>query len=141
MSSLIQITSKRTRLFKPIIRLRMVKNINFFWVSKKIFLKNCILGHWTFLYKMNFFKKCHFLPEKCFFLTKNAIYTLVQPHPTLMSRNFFSIGIVLLKFWRICWRKVAEMVKPPSEHFQFSQKWTIFGRFEKSFQKRLEPYT
>ena len=27
------------------------------------------------------------------------------------------------------------MVKPPSEHFQFSQKWTIFGRFEKKVSK------
>ena len=28
------------------------------------------------------------------------------------------------------------MVKPPSEHFQFSQKWTIFGSFEdKKFPK------
>ena len=43
--------------------LRMVKNINFFWDSK-IFL-NCILGHWTFLYKINFSKKCVFLPKKC----------------------------------------------------------------------------
>ena len=34
------------------------------------------------------------------------------------------------------------MVKPPFEHFQFSQKLPIFGRFEKkSCQKLLEPNT
>ena len=34
------------------------------------------------------------------------------------------------------------MVNLPFEHFQSSQKWTIFGRFEKkSCQKLLEPYT
>ena len=27
------------------------------------------------------------------------------------------------------------MVKPPNEHFQFSQKWTIFGRYEKKVVK------
>ena len=27
------------------------------------------------------------------------------------------------------------MVKPPNEHFQFSQKWTIFGRYEKKVAK------
>ena len=33
-------------------------------------------------------------------------------------------------------------MKPPSKHFEFSQKWAIFGRLEKkSFQKWLEPNT
>ena len=33
-------------------------------------------------------------------------------------------------------------MKPPSKHFEFNQKWAIFGRLEKkSFQKWLEPNT
>ena len=49
---------------------------------------------------------------------------------------FFSVGIFLLKFQRIFWGKVGHMVKTPSEHFQFSQKWAVFERFEKkSVQK------
>ena len=36
-------------------------------------VKNCILGHWQILYKINFLKKCLFLPKKCIFFTKMAI--------------------------------------------------------------------
>ena len=85
---------------------------------------------------MNISKKCNFLPEKCIFLTKLAILPPGQHGTALASRNIFSIGIFLLKFQRIFWGKVGHMVKTPSEHFQFSQKWAIFERFEKkSVQK------
>ena len=61
------------------------------WIKKIFFdtLKNCILGHWTFLNKMNFLKKCLFLPEKCIFLKKMAIWPPAQRSPAPMSRNFF----------------------------------------------------
>ena len=59
--------------------------------QKNIFdpLKNCILGHYSFLYKMNFSKKCYFLPKKCIFLTKMAIWPPGPRGPGLMSKNFF----------------------------------------------------
>ena len=54
-------------------------------MQKNIFdtLKDCILGHWSFLYKMNFSKKCHFLPEKWIFFDKKCN---IYPCPT--SSNF-----------------------------------------------------
>ena len=46
-------------------------------------------------------------------------------------KDFFSYVIFLLKFQRMFWGKVGHMVKPPSECFQFSQKWAIFENVEK----------
>ena len=110
-----------------------------FYSKFKSLLKNCILSHWTFLYKMNFLKKCLFCPKNAFFWQKWHLDPRCSALERRCQGSFFSGGILLLISWRILLGKVGHMVKPPAEHFQFSWKWAIFGRFEnKSFWKWLE---
>ena len=68
-------------------------------------------------------------------LTKMTIDPLHSEAQHWCQRTFFSIGLFLLKFWRIFSGKVRNMVKPLFEHFQFYQKWAIFERFEKKVSK------
>ena len=87
-----------------------------------------------------------FSARKTHFFDKNGLLTPAGARRSAPERRcqgtFFSGGILLLISWRILLGKVGHMVKPPAEHFQFSWKWAIFGRFEnKSFWKWLEPKT
>ena len=61
-------------------------------------LKNCILGHWSILYKITFSKKCHFLPEKCIFLRKMAFWPPSERVVVAMSKKFFLGHIFTLFF-------------------------------------------
>ena len=123
----------------------MVKNINFFWDRKKIFLTYWKTVFWVtehFCKKWTFLKYAFFCPKNAFFWQKWQF----DPRCSALQRRcqgiFFSWGILLLISWRILLSKVEHMVKPPTEHVLFSQKWAIFARFEnKSFWNWLESKT
>ena len=123
-------------------RLRMVKNTNFFWDSKKLFLTYWKTVFWVtehFCIKWTFWKNAFFCPKNAFFWQKWHLDPRCSALERRCQGSFFSGGILLLISWRILLGKVGHMVKPPAEHFQFSLKWAIFGRFEnKSFWKWLE---
>ena len=125
-------------------RLNSVKNTNFGLYNKKLFLTDSkivfgVTDH--FCIKWTFRKNALFCPKNAFFWKKWQFNPLDRPGPRRCQRTFFSIGLFLLKFWRIFSGKVRNMVKPLFEHFQFYQKWAIFERFEKkSVQNWLEPY-
>ena len=91
---------------------------------------------------MNFLKKCLFLPEKCIFLTKMAIWPAAPRSTAPMSRNFFFGGNFTPIFEA---KKLSTFEQNCPGHFdssQFSPKSAIFVGFEKkSFQKWLEPKT
>ena len=87
-----------------IARLRMVKNINFFWDSKKLFLTYWKTVFWVtehFCIKWTFWKNVFFCPKNAFFLTKMACWPSPERAGAAMSRNFFLGRILLLKSWRI----------------------------------------
>ena len=121
----------------PIVRLRMVKNINFFSDSKKLFLTHWKTVFWVtehFCIKWTFWKNAFFCPKNAFFWKKWQFDPLHSAAQHQCQGTFFGGGIFLLKSWRILLSKVEHMVKPPTEHVRFSQKWAIFARFEnKSF--------
>ena len=80
---------------------------------------------------MNFLNKCHFLPEKCIFLTKMA-----RAGPRQCQGTFFSEGNFTTIFEAKKLRKVEEKCPGHFDSSQFIPKSAIFGGFEKkSFQK------
>ena len=101
------------------------------WQQKIIFdpLKKCMLGHQSILCKINFWKKCHFLPEKCIFLDKMSI---CPPVVTSSQGPFFGGHFstsVLKDFF-----SKQEHGETPSEHFCI--KWT-FWKFLKRKNRAL----
>ena len=66
-----------------------------------------------------------FFARKTHFFDKNGNIYPCQPLFTFNIKELFSYGNFLLKFRKIHLRKVKEMVKPPLEHLQFSQKWAM----------------
>ena len=81
-------------------------------------------------------KNVIFCPKNAFFWQKMQYIHLCRPLPLWCQRTFFSYGILLLKSWRIFWGKLRNMVKHPSEHFQFIPKLAIFrDKKKKVYQK------
>ena len=126
-------------------RLRMVKNINFSWDRKKLFLKHWKTVFWVtehICIKWTFWKNAFFCPKNAFFWQKWPVDPRRSAAERRCQGTFFGGGILLLKSWRILLGKIGHMVKPPFDSSQFSPKSAIFGGFEKkSFQKWLEPKT
>ena len=90
-------------------RLNLVKNTNFWWDNKKMFLT-----HWKcdfrvtdhFCIKWTFWKIAFFCPKNAFFWQKWQYIPLFTLLHLCCQGTFFSYCIFLLKFWRICFRKV-----------------------------------
>ena len=78
-----------------IFRSRMVKNINFFCASKKLFLINWKTVFWVtehFCIKWSFWKNAFFCPKNAFFWQKwpfDPRWSAVERVVAAMSRNFF----------------------------------------------------
>ena len=122
---------------KPCIGWIWWKIITLDWIKKICFdtLKNCILGHWTFLFKMNFLKKCLFLPEKCIFLKKWQYDPQHRTAPRPSQWTIFLEGNFTPIFEA---KKLGTFGQSCPGHFsslQFSPKSAIFGGFEKKIQK------
>ena len=99
-------------------------------------VKNCILGHRSFIYKMNFSKKCHFLSKKCIFFDKKCN---IYPCPT--SSNFdvkkLFIPLVFIYFnsegfvgggWRRWWN-------PPLNIFNLAKNGPFLEDLKKKVSK------
>ena len=126
-------------------RLRMVKNINFFWDSKKLFLTHWKTVFWVtehFCIKWTFWKNAFFCPKNAFFWQKWQFDPLPSAAQRRCQGTFFSGGNFTPIFEA---KKVGTAGQKCPGHFdssQFSPKSAIFGGFEKkSFQKWLEPKT
>ena len=80
------------------------------WIWRKLlnhnFSKKHVhdFGYWWILNKMNFSKKCHFLPKKCIFWRKMAFSPRAPQCTATLSRNFFFGSY----FYTIFWRKILE---------------------------------
>ena len=123
----------------------MVKNTNFFWDSKKLFLTYWKTVFWVtehFCIKWTFWKNVIFCPKNAFFWQKWQFDPLPSAAQRRCQGTFFSGGNFTPIFEA---KKVGTAGQKCPGHFdssQFSPKSAIFGGFEKkSFQKWLEPKT
>ena len=126
-------------------RLRMVKNTNFFWDSKKICLTYWKTVFWIpehFCIKWMFWKNGFFCPKNAFFWQKWKFDHLLRAAPRRSQGTFFSGGNFTPIFEA---KKVGTSGQKCPGHFdssQFSPKSANFWGFEKkSFWKWLEPKT
>ena len=130
---------------KAISRLNLVKNTNFLWEHKQLFLSQWKTVFWVtdhLFIKWTFPKNAIFCPKNAFFWQKCNIY----PCPT--SSNFdvkkLFIPLVFIYFnsegfvgggWRRWWN-------PPLNIFNLAKNGPFLEVLKtKSFQKPLEPYT
>ena len=139
--TLSSVTFSSSKYLLTITRLRMVKNTNLFWDSKKLFLTFWKTVFWVtehFCIKWTFWKNVIFCPKNAFFWQKWQFDPLLRAAPRQCQGTFFSGGNFTPIFEA---KKVGTSGQKCPGHFdssQFSPKSAIFGGFEKkSFQKWL----
>ena len=119
-------------------RLRMVKNINFFWDSKKLFLTHWKTVFWVtehFCIKWTFWKNAFFCPKNAYFWKKWQFDPLLRAAPRRCQGTFFSESNFTPIFKAKKLRKVEEKCPGHLTSLQFSPKSAIFGGFEKKVSK------
>ena len=132
-------------MFPSIPRLNLVKNTNFWWDNKKLFLSQWKTEFWitdNFCIKWTFPKKPFSAQKMQFFDKKCNIY----PCPTSSNFDVKKLFIPLVFFyfysegfvgggWRRWWN-------PPLNIFNLAKNGPFLEVLKtKSFQKPLEPYT
>ena len=75
------------------------------------------------------------MPKKWFFLTKNALYTPVQPRPTLMSRNFFPLVFFHLNSEGFFIASYSTWWNPPLNIFNLAKNGPFLEDLKKKVSK------
>ena len=116
-----------------------MKNTNFKWDNKKIFLTHWKTVYWVaihFCIKWTFQKNAIFCPKNTFLWQKWQFGPLARAGPGWCQGTFFSLIFFYLNSegfvggrWRRWWNS-------PLNIFNLAKKWTIFGRFKKNVVKK-----